>query len=152
MENPIKHFIYSLNVDTGATNPNWPVDVNATATYNGMTFDSFVQEERCGLALVNGIVYVSYSGYVGDCLNYHGWVVGVDINNPTNVHAWTTTAVGGGIWGHGGVASDGTNMFVVTGNSLTRAATGWAAKRSFGCRLAQPGPVCLPITGRLPTG
>src|SRR6266478_6821989 len=29
-----KHFIYSLNVDTGATNPNWPVDLNATATYN----------------------------------------------------------------------------------------------------------------------
>ena len=42
-----------------------------------------VQEERGGLALVNGIVYVSYSGYVGDCLNYHGWVVGVHINNPS---------------------------------------------------------------------
>ena len=25
-----KHFIYSLNVDTGATNPGWPVDVNAS--------------------------------------------------------------------------------------------------------------------------
>jgi hypothetical protein len=115
---PVKHFIFSLNLDTGATNTGWPVDVNATATYNGITFDSFVQEERGGLALVNGIVYVSYSGYVGDCLNYHGWVVGVDINNPTNVHAWATTAVGGGIWGHGGVASDGTNMFVVTGNTF----------------------------------
>ena len=70
------------------------------------------------LALVNGIVYVSYSGYVGDCGNYHGWVVGVDINNPSNVHGWATTAIGGGIWGHGGVASDGTNMFVVTGNTF----------------------------------
>src|SRR5881398_3602257 len=116
--NPVKHFIFSLNVDTGDTNPNWPVDVNATATYNGMAFDSFVQEERGGLALVNGIVYVAYSGYVGDCDNYHGWVVGVDINNPSNVHAWATTAIGGGIWGHGGVASDGTNVFVVTGNTF----------------------------------
>src|SRR5436189_1502102 len=113
-----KHFIYSLNVDTGATNSGWPVDVNATATYNGMTFTSLVQEERGGLALVNGIVYVSYSGYNGDCGTYHGWVVGVDINNPSNVHAWATTAIGGGIWGHGGVASDGTNMFVVTGNTF----------------------------------
>src|SRR5438067_10128221 len=113
-----KHFIFSLNVDTGATNPGWPVDVNATATYNGMTFTSLVQEERGGLALVNGIVYVSYSGYNGDCGTYHGWVVGVDINNPSNVHAWATTAIGGGIWGHGGVASDGTNMFVVTGNTF----------------------------------
>src|SRR5438132_3161495 len=113
-----KHFIYSLNVDTGATNPGWPVDVNATATYNGMTFTSLVQEERGGLALVNGIVYVSYSGYNGDCGMYHGWVVGVPVNNPSNVGAWATTAIGGGIWGHGGVASDGTNMFVVTGNTF----------------------------------
>src|SRR5256886_5689962 len=115
----IKHFIYSLNVDTGNTNAGWPVDVNATANYNGMTFTSLIQEERGALALVNGIVYVSYSGYVGDCQNYHGWVVGVDINNnPSNVHGWATTATGGGIWGHGGVASDGTNMFVVTGNTF----------------------------------
>jgi len=112
-----KHFIYSLNVDTGAINAGWPVDVNATATYNGMTFESRVQEERGGLALVNGIVYVPYSGYSGDCDNYHGWVVGVDISN-TATNAWATTAVGGGIWGHGGVASDGTNMFVVTGNTF----------------------------------
>ena len=147
-----KHFIYSLNVDTGATNPGWPVDVNATATYNGMTFDSLVQEDRGGLALVNGIVYVSYSGYFGDCLNYHGWVVGVDINNPTNVHAWATTAVGGGIWGHGGVASDGPTCSWLRAIRLTRAATGWAAKRSFGCKLGQSGPVCLPITGRPQTG
>src|SRR5216117_2499872 len=113
-----KHFIYSLNVDTGATNPNWPVDVNATATYNGMTFTSLVQEERGALALVNGIVYVAYSGYNGDCGMYHGWVVGISINNPSNDKAWSTTAIAGGIWGHGGVASDGTNMFVVTGNTI----------------------------------
>src|SRR5437773_4549371 len=115
-----KHFIYSLNADTGATNAGWPVDVNATATYNGMTFESRVQEERGGLALVDGIVYVPYSGYSGDCDNYHGWVVGVDISN-TSVSAWATTAIGGGIWGHGGVASDGTNMFVVTGNTFNTA-------------------------------
>jgi hypothetical protein len=31
--------------------------------------------------------------------------------------AWATTASKGGIWGHSGVASDGTNMFVITGNT-----------------------------------
>src|SRR5262245_5957519 len=115
---PTKHFIYSLDVDTGVTTPGWPVDVNATASYNGINFVSLAQEERGGLALVNGFVYISYSGYNGDCGTYHGWVVGVDINNPSNVGAWATTALGGGIWGHGGVASDGTNMFVVTGNTF----------------------------------
>jgi hypothetical protein len=113
-----KHFIYSLNVDTGATNSGWPVDVNAAATYNGMMFTSLVQEERGALAVANGIVYVAYSGYNGDCGMYHGWVVGVPINNPAGVTAWATTAIGGGIWGHGGLASDGTNMFVVTGNTF----------------------------------
>ena len=112
-----KHFIYSLNVDTGATNAGWPVDVNATAMYNGIIFNSLVQEDRGALALVNGIVYVPYSGYNGDCGAYHGWVVGVQANNPSNVMAWATTAVRGGIWGHSGVASDGTNMFVITGNT-----------------------------------
>ncbi len=113
-----KHFIYSLNVDTGATNPGWPVDVNATATYNGITFTSSVQNQRGALGLVNGVVYVPYSGHFGDCGTFHGWVVGVPISNPAGVRAWAPTAIGGGIWGHGGVASDGTNMFVVTGNTF----------------------------------
>jgi hypothetical protein len=121
--NPNKHFIYSLNVDTGATtNANWPVNVDNAVP----GFVSGIQEERGALALVNGIVYVSYSGWVGDCGPYHGWVVGVDINNPSNVMAWATDATGGGIWGHGGVASDGTNMFVVTGNTFTSPGDPWS--------------------------
>jgi PQQ enzyme-like repeat protein len=135
---PIKHFIYSLNVDTGATNAGWPVDLNATASYNGIPFVSLAQENRGALALVNGIVYNSYSGYLGDCGNYHGWVVGVDINNPSNVHGWATTASKGGIWGHSGVASDGTNMFVITGNTTGTGGT-WGGGEAI-IRL-QAGPV-----------
>src|SRR4029453_17963966 len=66
-----KHFIFSLNVDTGATNAGWPVDLSVAVP----SFPSNVQEERGGLTLVNGIVYVPYSGYFGDCGPYHGWVV-----------------------------------------------------------------------------
>ena len=62
-----KHFIFSLNVDTGAINPNWPVDLDATVSYNGMTFTSNVENERGALALVDGIVYVPFSGHLGDC-------------------------------------------------------------------------------------
>jgi hypothetical protein len=113
-----KHFIYSLNVDTGATNAGWPVDVNATAMFNGTVFTSSIQNQRAALGLVNGVVYVPYSGHFGDCGTFHGWVVGVPVNNPSSVTAWATTAIGGGIWGHGGVASDGTNMFVITGNTF----------------------------------
>jgi len=92
--------------------------VNATARYNGTTFTSSIQNQRAALGLVNGVVYVPYSGHFGDCGTYHGWVVGVPINNPSRVTAWAPSAIGGGIWGHGGVASDGTNMFVITGNTF----------------------------------
>ena len=48
-----------------------------------------------------------YGGHSGDCGTYHGWLVGVPLNNPANVMAWATAARGGGVWAVGGVASDG---------------------------------------------
>ena len=42
-----KHLIYSLNVDTGAINTGWPVDVNAAVS----GFDSSVQSERGALGI-----------------------------------------------------------------------------------------------------
>src|ERR1700756_2115632 len=33
-----KHLLFSLNVDTGDINPGWPIDVEATASYNGVDF------------------------------------------------------------------------------------------------------------------
>jgi hypothetical protein len=47
-----KHFVFSLNVDTGVTNPGWPVDLNDTASYNDITFISLVQNERGALTIV----------------------------------------------------------------------------------------------------
>jgi outer membrane protein assembly factor BamB len=111
-----KHFIYSLNVDTGATKPGWPVDVNATATYNGISFTSLVQNERGALALVNGRVYVSYSGHAGDCGDYHGWVVAVPVDRPSAPTAFETASIRSGDWTPGGVSSDGTSVFAVFGN------------------------------------
>jgi len=135
----VKHLIFSLNVDTGATRSGWPVDVNAKARYNGLTFTSSIQNQRGALGLLNGIVYVPYSGHLGDCGNYHGWVVGVPINNPSTVTAWATSAPrGGGIWGHGGVASDGTNMLAVTGNTFQ---TGGQWGNGEAVIRLRPGPV-----------
>jgi hypothetical protein len=133
--NPVKHFIFSLNVDTGATHAGWPVDVSTAVP----GFDSPVHEDRGALAVVNNIVYVPYSGYFGDCGDYHGSVVGVHIDNPSIVGAWRTAAQGGGIWGHSGVASDGTNMFVITGNTFTTPQSPWSGGEAI-VRL-QAGPV-----------
>jgi outer membrane protein assembly factor BamB len=115
-----KHLILSLNVDTGDINSGWPVDVEATATYNGIHFEAPIQMQRPALGIVGKILYVGY-GSMRDCSPFHGWLVGVPIDNPANVTAWAaaTKTHGGAIWGVGGIASDGKNPFVVTGNTFS---------------------------------
>ena len=110
-----KHFIISLNVDTGDINPGWPVDVE-TVSYHGINFIPVIQLQRAALGIVGNILYVGYASF-SDCSLYHGWLIGVPIDNPAGVMAWATDAAKGGIWGVGGVASDGKNPFVTTGNT-----------------------------------
>jgi len=139
--NTKQHLILSLNVDTGDINPGWPVDVEATATYNGITFTAAFQQQRPALAIVGNILYVGY-GSMQDCEFYHGWLVGVPINNPASVTAWaaatTPNTHGGAIWGVGGIASDGNNPFVTTANTFDTGGTwnGGEAVIRF-----QPGPI-----------
>jgi hypothetical protein len=133
----VEHLIYSMNVDTGATNSGWPVHVNTTATSGSTVFNSYTQNERGALAVVGGNVYVPYGGHAGDCDIYYGWLVGVPLDNPTNVLAWATAARGGGSWAVGGVASDGLNPFIATGNTF--GATVWSGGESI-IRF-QPGPI-----------
>jgi hypothetical protein len=137
-----KHLIYALNVDTGTTNSGWPVDVNATAKSGTTVFSSVTQGQRSALAIVGTNVYVPYGGLAGDCGTYYGWVVGVPLNQPTNVMAWATIARGGGAWSVGGICSDGTNPFVATGNTF--GASVWSGGEAI-IRL-QPGPVFSSLT------
>ena len=132
----LKHYIISLNVDTGAINPGWPVDVELTAQFNGTTFIPANQMQTAALAIVGNILYVGYGSHA-DCSVYHGWLVGVPINNPASVTAWATSTIGGGIWGASGVASDGTNAFVATGNSFQPPT--WSGSQAV-IRF-QPGPI-----------
>jgi hypothetical protein len=136
-----QHLILSLNVDTGDINPGWPVDVEATATYNGINFTASTQQQRPALGIVGNVLYVGY-GSKRDCDTWHGWLVGVPIDDPSSVTAWAaataTGAKGGAIWGVGGIASDGKNPFVTTGNTSGTGGT-WAGGEAV-IRF-QPGPI-----------
>jgi hypothetical protein len=134
-----KHLIFSLNVDTGDINPGWPVDVELTASYNGINFTAEIQQQRPALGIVGNILYVGY-GSMMDCNSYHGWLVGIPLDNPASVTAWAaaTNAHGGAIWGTGGVASDGKNAFVTTGNT-TGTGGNWGGGEAV-IRF-QPGPI-----------
>jgi outer membrane protein assembly factor BamB len=147
-----KHFVYSLNVDTGATNPGWPVNLNATANYNDLTFTSLVQNERGGLAIVNGIVYVSFSGHGGDCGTYHGWVVGIQINDPSVVMAWATDAIGAASGDTAALPATALTCLWSLVTPSTPGATGWVVKQLFVYRPDRSGAANLPTTGRLLIG
>jgi hypothetical protein len=114
----MRHLIYALSLQNGATLPGWPVDVAAALAAQGRHFIARDQNQRGALALLDGRVYVAYGGHFGDCGDYHGWVVGVNLRNPRDIVSWRTRARGGGIWGQGGVASDGRSLFVATGNTI----------------------------------
>ncbi len=129
-----RHMIFSLNVDTGAINPGWPVDVNAAVP----GFDSSVQSQRAALAIVGNTLYVPYGGRFGDCGSYRGRLVGVRMDNPASVTHWATSSSKAGVWGPGGVASDGVTPFVTTGNSSGTGGV-WGGGEAV-IRL-QPGPV-----------
>src|SRR5258706_1314550 len=113
-----RHRVFALSVDDGTVRAGWPVDVSA-AISQPHAFASAFQNERGALALVGGTVYVPYGGHWGDCGTYYGWVVGIPAANPAGAKAWATRAPGGGIWAPSGPASDGTHLFVTTGNTFT---------------------------------
>jgi hypothetical protein len=137
-----QHLIFALNVDTGTNLTGWPVNVNSNAMSGGTNFTSATQNERGALAVLGTNLYVPYGGHYGDCGTYHGWIVGVPLNNPSNVMAWATTANAGGAWSPGGVASDGVNPFIATGNTM--GASTWSGGEAI-IRF-QPGPVFSGLT------
>jgi hypothetical protein len=109
-----KHMIYALSLDDGSVRSGWPLDVGAAIP----GFMSDVQNQRGAVLVLDGTLYVPYGGHYGDCGGYHGWLVGVDLANPANVKAWSTSAQGGGAWSAGGVSTDGTSLYVTTGNTF----------------------------------
>jgi len=99
-----------------------------TAGYNGngdgavngvITFDAQRQNQRQGLSLLNGTVYVSFSSHC-DWGPYHGWILGYDAATLQQkiVYNDTPNGAAGGMWESGaGMAADGAgNLYVVTGN------------------------------------
>lgn len=135
--NTKKHLIFALSLDNGSTVPGWPVDVSATVRYNGNSFNSSTQNQRGALTLLNGVVYVTYGGHFGDCGSYRGWVVGVPVDNPGAPSAWASRSTGSGVWAPSGPSTDGTNLFIATGNALSP--TSWLDSEAI-IRLG-PGPV-----------
>jgi outer membrane protein assembly factor BamB len=116
--NGARHMVYALSLQDGSVVSGWPLDMQALLTGQGASFDSSVHGERSALLFFKNKLYVNYGGHFGDCGDYRGTVAQIDPNTPTLEANWQTRATGGGIWAQGGIAGDGTNLFVTTGNTF----------------------------------
>jgi hypothetical protein len=129
------HHIHALDITTGAEKFGGPVLVAASVPGNGagsvngrIAFDAKQQLQRPALTLLNGVLYVSYSGYA-DTDPYHGWIIGFDASNlhPLAAAVFNDTPNGseGGIWmGGNGLAADAAgNLYLEIGNGDFSAAS-----------------------------
>jgi hypothetical protein len=131
------HLIHAVSLDDGTERPGWPVSARSISD-GGEAFNPVVHNQRSALLLANGVLYVAYSGHFGDCGAYRGWLFGIDTSAPQNVKVYKTGGDhGGGIWATGGPASDGTHVYVTTGNTF--GASVWSGGEAV-VRL-QSGPV-----------
>jgi hypothetical protein len=119
-----RHQLYALSLADGSVLPNWPLDVEAALRKQGASFSSGPQGARGALLLFANRLYATYGGNYGDCGSYRGTVIQVRTDTPTVEADWQTRANGGGIWAQGGIAGDGTDLFVTTGNTF--GATQWS--------------------------
>ncbi len=125
------HRLHALDLATGQEKFGGPVEINALQPGTGggsdngnVAFAPMIANQRSGLALNNGIVYVAFASH-GDRGDYHGWIFGYDAATLELVSTFLATPNGslGGIWMAGGapmIDADG-NVFVVTGNGTFNA-------------------------------
>lgn len=113
-----KHRVYALSVSDGSVLANWPIDIESALNKRGASFTSPTQGERSALLFFKNRLYVNYAGNFGDCGSYRGTVVQIDPARASVRADWQTRANGGGIWAQGGLAGDGTYLFVTTGNTF----------------------------------
>lgn len=113
----IQHWVHRLSLEDGSPQSGWPINVAQALLAKGITFKAKYQNQRGALLVLNHFLYVPYGGHYGDCGDYHGWVIGINLNSPDKINVWKTKANLGGIWAPGGMSSDGNSIFFATGNT-----------------------------------
>src|SRR6185295_18732625 len=133
--------LHAIDIRTGAEQPGSPRVIQATVVgsgdgrdaQNNIAFNARTQNQRSGLLLDHGTVYIACVSYC-DQGPYHGWILGYDAATLQQVMVFNTSPDGGlgGFWhSGGGLAADGTgNLYGLTGNGSFNGDT--AGGRNFG--------------------
>jgi hypothetical protein len=134
--------LHAIDIATGHEKPGSPVLIEGTypGTHSGGTsvaFQAGVERQRCGLALVNGRVYIAWGSFE-DHGQYYGWIMGYSYNGGilerSSVLNVAPNVGAAGIWMSGGApAADSTGeIYVGTGNSGPNLNVGSGANSDYG--------------------
>ena len=139
--------LHALDITTGAEKFGGPMALSGSVagTGNGssggkLNFDPKWENQRPGLLLLNGIVYIGFAAH-GDNGSWHGWILAYNASNLQQTSVWCASAnsLGSGIWMSGtGLAADVPSgkpygrMFAVTGNGTFDALPTYTNSMSYG--------------------
>jgi hypothetical protein len=137
--------LHALRLADGTEPANSPVEIDSSISVPGnceggssVAFNPLRENQRPGLVLVNGKVYVAWASH-GDNNPYHGWILGYSTADLSRVAIFNTSPNAAenlsycraGIWMSGGApAADSINnvisLYVLTGNGI------WDGSTAFG--------------------
>jgi hypothetical protein len=141
--------LHALDITTGQEKFGGPIQIAAQVKGNGngstggvLEFDAKWENQRPGLLLLNGIVYIGFASH-GDNGPWHGWLLAYNAATlkQTSVLCFTPNGQGSGVWqGGAGLAADVLDpvnhpygrMFVTTGNGTYDAKTPFGNGMDYG--------------------
>ena len=142
--------LHAIDLATGAEKPGSPVTITATDVADGgrtIRFDPRMENQRAGLALVNGTVYVGFGSHE-DARPFYGWLLGYRYDGSSFKRICTLNVApnsgDGGVWmaGAAPAADAAGNLYLVTGNAAFDAASADPPNDDYGDSL-------LELSGRL---
>ena len=142
--------IHAINLLNGGEALSGPVTMSGTypSASGSVAFVAKQENQRPGLALVNGVVYVGYAAHE-DATPWYGWLFGYSASTLARMYIYNTTPNGstfnggeGGIWmgGSAPAADSSGNLYVVTGNGTFDANSVSAPNNDYGDSFLQLSP------------
>jgi len=107
---PHRHDLVALDLASGAQRFRRPIDAPGA--------DPTVQQQRGALALAGDQVLVPYGGLLGDCGNYHGYVVGARADGSGDLTTYQVPAArAAAVWAPPGPTLANNAVYIATGNA-----------------------------------
>jgi polyvinyl alcohol dehydrogenase (cytochrome) len=112
------HVLFGLAASDGAVRVER--DIDAVGNASGRN-DPAYDQQRPGLTIDGGRVYVTFGGLAGDCGQYVGSIAGVPVSGSGPLVSWhTPTSREGAVWGPGGpVTGPGGDLWISIGNGAS---------------------------------